>query len=190
MSLSPALSSRPVCLTGSKAYVDRSNSLSFTSLKLLSWRRALCRYHAGFVPAIPYIQLSWFREELGKHVLHPSRFCRRFRTLFSLITKIFLKFFSGLDNRLGDILVGHALHSSDSLDAHSLHTEQPQTTVLFWCQAASDLDHQKGAGSGAFRVRFSLGQLLEQLVLHRWDGYNKVQVLVRQGEAVVIVAAS
>ena len=38
--------------------------------KLSSWRRAPCRYHAGFVLITPYIQFSSISEESWKSVLH------------------------------------------------------------------------------------------------------------------------
>ena len=60
VSLSPAQSSRPVCQTGSRTYVDRSASLSITSESWRSWRRVLCRWYAGFVLAIPCIQFSMY----------------------------------------------------------------------------------------------------------------------------------
>lgn len=56
VSLSPALSSRPVCRAGSKAKrFSLGQLVPDHLLKLSSWRRALCRWpfgHAGFVPAI------------------------------------------------------------------------------------------------------------------------------------------
>ncbi len=46
-------------------YLDRSDGFSgITSLKPASWRRTLCRYHAGFVPASWSIQFSTFGERL------------------------------------------------------------------------------------------------------------------------------
>ena len=44
----PVPSSRLICQIRSKACVGRSDSLCSTSSKLLSWRRALCRYYTGF----------------------------------------------------------------------------------------------------------------------------------------------
>ena len=70
VSLSPAQSSRPVCQTGSRTYVDRSASLSITSESWRSWRRVLCRWYAGFVLAIPCIQFSMYEWRWEK--MRPS----------------------------------------------------------------------------------------------------------------------
>ena len=48
VSLAPALSSRPACHTGSKAPLIALAACLFTSFKLPSSRRALCRYSRGF----------------------------------------------------------------------------------------------------------------------------------------------
>ena len=48
VSLAPALSLRPACHTGSKAPLIALAACLFTSFKLPSSRRALCRYSRGF----------------------------------------------------------------------------------------------------------------------------------------------
>lgn len=58
VSLSPALSSRPVCHAGSRAAVVARIACPHHLRKQSSWRRTPCRYHAGFVPASSYIQFS------------------------------------------------------------------------------------------------------------------------------------
>ena len=66
VSLSPALSSRPgVPLPGLRlALIARTACPSPPKAVVLAAR--LTRYHAGFVPAIPSIQFSWFGEGSGK----------------------------------------------------------------------------------------------------------------------------
>ena len=58
-----------------------------------------------------------------------------FAPCFSLYAQNFLKFFSGLDDGLGHILMGHALRRSNGLHAHFLHAQQPKAAELFLCQA-------------------------------------------------------
>ena len=56
VSLSAALSLRPICRIGSRVCVGRSEACPVWTAS--SWRRTLRRYHAVFVPVTPCIQLS------------------------------------------------------------------------------------------------------------------------------------
>ena len=52
-------------------------------------------------------------------------FAGGFASCFALYAQIFLKFFSGFDNGLRDVLMGYALCRSDGLHGLPLYTELP-----------------------------------------------------------------